>query len=63
MAVHEFGVRWPCGHARSIGDIHRSTEERARCKKCNPIEERNPDNPGPPSKRWARKRGLIEDDE
>ena len=24
---------------------------------------KNPNNPGPPSKAWARKRGLIEDDE
>lgn len=41
MTVHEFGVRWPCGCARALDPIHRTPEERARCRKCCPVEETN----------------------
>jgi len=41
MTVYEFGVKWPCGCARSLPDLHRTPEERARCKRCCPIEESN----------------------
>ena len=41
MAVHEYGVRWPCGCARMLAPLHRSVEERARCKKCCPDEYSN----------------------
>lgn len=40
-AVHELGVRFPCGCCRRLPPLHRSPEEHGRCRLCNPVEESN----------------------
>lgn len=40
-AVHEHGVRFPCGCCRWLPPLHRRAVDTFDCVKCNPIEESN----------------------
>lgn len=36
MVVGEFGVLWPCGHARRLPPLHASEKTTRQCRLCSP---------------------------